>query len=144
MISNDMTEKTKLLLPCLLFAELAIPITIMRFDRPWSTWATISLWGLTNYIFWRVLSRQNKKAVQGVYLVVSSVILSLLCGVFLILVRPATYLKVTETQFILNRTVIETTASAILVVFVYTILYRIIGAVLLSTFNHYNTKAVNK
>jgi hypothetical protein len=40
----------------------------------------------------------------------------------LILLRPSVYLRVTETHFIVNRSVVETAGSAVLVIFAYTIL----------------------
>ena len=118
----------------LLAVELAIPICVVGFSEPLTTFMTVSSWALINFLLWWRLCKQESKIVQGAYLIVSVALVSCLWSVFLILVKPSLYLKVTQTQFILNRSVLETTGLAVLTIFLYTLLYRILLVALLFAF----------
>ena len=129
-----MATRNNNLVACLLAVELLIPIVVVRFSEPLTTLLAVSSWGLINLVMWLRLSKQKKKLSQVAYLIASAALDSCLCGVFLILINPSCYLRVTQTHFILNRSVLELAGSITLTLFFYTLLYRILSMAILFGF----------
>jgi hypothetical protein len=133
--SVNMKVTGKQLLLLVLVVEVAIPIAVTGVARPLTTFAAAALWLLVNLWLWRRLCREAARLIQIAYSIISAALQSCFCGAVLILLKPSVYLRVTETNFIVNRSVIETAGSAVLVIFAYTILYRLLtGGVVLAAY----------